>query len=169
MDRGTSTSLGNQRIMKLTSPAFTHDGTVPVRYTCDGDELSPPLEWTDLPARTKALVLIVDDPDAPDPKAPRKVWVHWIAYNIPSAWNGFAEGAGNKHPVGPVRYALTDSTEVGYHGPCPPVGRHRYFFRLFALDEPLQDLGPTARRREVESAMAGHVLGTAELMAAYER
>ena len=155
--------------MKLTSPAFTHDGTMPASYTCDGDELSPPLEWSDLPAGTKALALIVDDPDAPDPRAPKKIWAHWIAYNIPAELTGFAEGAGNKRPAGPVRYALTDSTEEGYHGPCPPVGRHRYFFRLFALDAPLSDLGPTARRREVESAMAGHVLATAELTATYAR
>jgi Raf kinase inhibitor-like YbhB/YbcL family protein len=153
--------------MQLTSAAFGPESAIPAQFTCDGKDLSPPLEWTDLPAGTTALALLVDDPDAPDPNAPKRVWVHWIAYNIPASPPSLAEGAGNRPPTAPIRYATTDSGKTGYHGPCPPIGRHRYFFRLYALDAPLRDLGADARRADFEAALSGHVLGTAVLMGTY--
>jgi Raf kinase inhibitor-like YbhB/YbcL family protein len=153
--------------MRLSSPAFDPDGQIPARYTCDGEDRSPPLEWTELPEGTKTLALLVDDPDAPDPNAPRRIWVHWIAYNIPPTPDRLTEGAGNQPATLPVRFAATDSGKPGYHGPCPPIGRHRYFFRLFALDAPLRDLGTDGRRADFEAALSGHVLGTAVLMGTY--
>jgi hypothetical protein len=115
---------------------------MPPRHTCDGDDLSPPLAWSDAPAGTKTFVLIVDDPDAPDPAAPRRVWVHWLLYNIPATRTDLAEGAGNLAPLPGAQQAITDANTPGYHGPCPPIGRHRYFFHLAALDCTLPDLGP---------------------------
>ncbi|MBV6520405.1 MAG: hypothetical protein MNPFHGCM_00512 [Gemmatimonadaceae bacterium] len=115
----------------------------------------------------RSLLLIVDDPDAPDPEAPRRVWVHWIRYDLPPDSRGLDEGAGNALPVEGVHDALTDAGTRGYHGPCPPIGRHRYYFRLFALDIVLEDLGSKARRADVERAMAGHVMASAVLMATY--
>ncbi len=153
--------------MRLTSPAFEHSGSIPARFTCDGEDLSPPLEWSDLPPGTRTLALLVDDPDAPDPAAPKRLWVHWIAYNLSPTENGLPEGAGNRPAISPSRFASTDSGETGYHGPCPPIGRHRYYFHLYALDASLPDLGPTATRREFEAAMKGHVIATAELMGTY--
>ena len=155
--------------MQISSPVFEPNGSIPARYTCDGEDLSPPLAWSDLPDGTKALALLVDDPDAPDPAAPRRVWVHWIAYNLPLTPSSLPEGTGNRTPTGPVRFAITDSGEQGYHGPCPPIGRHRYFFRLFALDAPLPDLGPGARRAEFEGAVSHRVLGSAVLVGTYAR
>jgi hypothetical protein len=148
----------------LRSPAFEPDSPIPPRHSCDGEDLSPPLEWTDLPAGTRSLALLVDDPDAPDPAAPKRVWVHWIRYNIPPEPNHLSEGAGNRPPPPGQRETLTDADTLGYQGPCPPIGRHRYYFRLMALDSQLPDLGPRARRREFEAAIHGHLLGIAVLM-----
>jgi len=106
----------------------------------------------------------VDDPDAPDPAAPKRVWVHWIRYNLPPNLTALAEGAGNNPPVGGALEGLNDSNAQGYEGPCPPKGRHRYYFHLFALETLLPDLGVKARRRDLENAMQGHVLGEAVLM-----
>ena len=156
-------------MLALASAAFAANAAIPSRHTCDGRELSPPLAWDDPPAGTESFVLIVDDPDAPDPAAPRRVWVHWIAYNLPASLRALAEGAGNADPPAAGREAVTDAGRRGYHGPCPPRGRHRYFFRLSALDTALPDLGPRARRADVERAMAGHVLATATLMGTYAR
>ena len=154
-------------MLTITSRAFAPDGPIPRRYTCDGDDLSPPLAWTDPPLGSHSFILLVDDPDAPDPAAPKRIWVHWIRYNLPPDTKALAEGDGNQPPPDNVREALTDAGTHGYHGPCPPIGRHRYFFRLFALDCVLPDLGRHARRREVEQAMEGHVLGSAGLMGPY--
>ena len=153
----------------LRSSAFQPDAAIPARYTCDGKDLSPPLAWSDPPAGTVTFALIVDDPDAPDPAAPKRVWVHWLLYNVPSNCIELAEGAGNADPAAPARQALTDATTMGYHGPCPPIGRHRYYFRLVALDSALADLGARARRADLERAMQGHVLATAVLMGTYAR
>ena len=151
---------------KLQSPAFAHDAPIPARFTCQGEDHSPPLEWSGVPLDTRSFVLIVDDPDAPDPAAPRRLWVHWLRYNLPSETRALAEGEGNRDPsVG--EDARTDANALGYHGPCPPIGRHRYYFRLFALDTTLPSLGPKAGRAELERAMAGHVLGSAVLMGTY--
>jgi hypothetical protein len=152
--------------LTLTSPAFTHNGAIPRQYTCDGVDLSPPLSWSGAPDGTKSLVLIVDDPDAPDPAAPKMTWVHWVVYNIPPAVSGLEEGA-KTLPAG-ARSGLNDWNRTGYGGPCPPIGRHRYFHKLYALDTVLEGLdAPT--KSDVEKAMKGHVLAQAELMATYER
>ncbi|MBC7897886.1 MAG: YbhB/YbcL family Raf kinase inhibitor-like protein [Cytophagaceae bacterium] len=153
-------------MLTLTSPAFGHEGSIPERHTCEGADRSPPLEWTGAPANTRSFVLIVDDPDAPDPAAPKRVWVHWIRYNMGSASTGLAEGAGSEPPVVALE-ALTDAGTTGYHGPCPPIGNHRYYFRLCAMDTVLPDLGPRATRADVERAMQGHVIAEAVLMGTY--
>jgi Raf kinase inhibitor-like YbhB/YbcL family protein len=153
----------------LRSSAFRDGGAIPDRCTCDGDDLSPLLSWSDPPEGTASFALIVDDPDAPDPAAPKRVWVHWLLYNIPAAHTELAEGAGNQAPPSRAQHAITDAHTPGYHGPCPPIGRHRYFFHLAALDSALPDLGQRARRADLERAMAGHVLATAVLMGTYER
>ena len=155
--------------MILTSTAFTNGGALPAHYTCDGDDVSPPLRWSGAPGGTRSLVLIIDDPDAPDPTAPKRVWVHWVLYNLSASLGEIPEGASAERLVPHVRTALNDSGDPGYCGPCPPIGRHRYFHKLFALDTELPDLGPRAKRSDVEKAMAGHILAEASLMATYER
>lgn len=153
----------------LQSSAFAANGPIPARHTCDGPDLSPPLAWSGAPPGTESFALIVDDPDAPDPAAPKRVWVHWLRYNIPAGATGLAEGAGNREATGEGEHARTDADRPGYHGPCPPIGRHRYYFRLAALDTVLPPLGPRARRADLERAMDGHVLATAVLMGTYAR
>ena len=154
-------------VLKLRSPAFEEDGDIPSRFTCEGDDCSPPLEWSGVLPEMRSFVLIVDDPDAPDPAAPRRTWVHWLRYNIPPDCRALGEGEGNRPTVG--EDARTDARDRGYHGPCPPIGRHRYYFRLFALDSMLPNLGAMADRNTVERAMAGHVLATATLMGTYAK
>jgi Raf kinase inhibitor-like YbhB/YbcL family protein len=151
--------------MKITSTAFAANGEIPSAHTCDGADQAPPLGWQGVPIGTKTLALIVDDPDAPDPQAPKVTWVHWVAYNVPATANGLAEG-GRLPPGG--RQGLNDWKRVGYSGPCPPIGRHRYFFKLYALDAELPDLGaPT--KAALERAMDGHVLAGAELVGTYQK
>jgi len=154
--------------LTLTSPTFTHNGAMPVRLTCDGQDLSPELRWSGLPADTKSLALIVDDPDAPDPAAPRMTWVHWVLYNIPPTATGLAEAiAPGALPAG-TRQGLNDWGRTGYGGPCPPIGRHRYFHKLYALSTVLPDLGkPT--KAALEQAMKSHVLASTELVGTYQR
>ncbi|CAL1240085.1 YbhB/YbcL family Raf kinase inhibitor-like protein [Candidatus Methylocalor cossyra] len=154
--------------MRIESAAFSHNGAIPSRYTCDGEDLSPPLAWSEVPERTKSLVLIVDDPDAPDPKAPKTTWVHWVLYNIPPSAPGLSEGiAPEKLPAGTLQ-GQNDWKRTGYGGPCPPVGQHRYFHKLYALDTVLPDLGQPDKRR-IEQAMQGHVLAEAQLVGLYQR
>jgi Raf kinase inhibitor-like YbhB/YbcL family protein len=153
----------------LRSPAFGNESEIPARHTCDGEGVSPELRWSDPPAGTRSFALIVDDPDAPDPAAPKRTWVHWLRYGIAATRDSLPEGAGNEPARDGERGARNDSNEPGWHGPCPPIGRHRYFFRLFALDGPIPDLGPRAGRADLERAMDGHVLGTAVLMGTYAR
>ncbi|MCB9706898.1 MAG: YbhB/YbcL family Raf kinase inhibitor-like protein [Myxococcales bacterium] len=153
--------------MKLTSTAFAPMASIPAKYTCEGDDTSPPLAWSELPPGTRTLALIVDDPDAPDPAAPKRIWVHWVLYDIPPALTGLAEGTSAALPAG-IREGKNDWKRTGYGGPCPPIGRHRYFFRLYALDVALGDLGePT--RAELDAAIKGHVLGEVELVGTYEK
>ena len=154
--------------LTLRSSAFSNGGAIPKRYTCDGEDISPPLEWSGVPGNARSLALIVDDPDAPDPKAPKRVWVHWVVYNPTAADGALPERAsGGKLPDG-AREGLNDWKRVGYGGPCPPIGRHRYFFKLYALDVVLPDLG-AATKAEIEAAMRGHIVEQAELMGTYER
>jgi Raf kinase inhibitor-like YbhB/YbcL family protein len=143
----------------LSSEAFTRGGGIPRRHTCDGDDVAPPLAWSDPPPGTRALALIVDDPDAPV-----GVFTHWLAWNIDPQAGGLREGG--RAPA----EGRNDFGTGGWAGPCPPPGHgeHRYFFRLHALDAEL-DVGFRAGRRELESALSGHVLMTAELMGTYER
>ncbi len=152
--------------LTLTSIAFAHNGEIPPPYTCDGRNISPPLAWSGAPAGTKSFVLIVDDPDAPDPKAPRMTWVHWLLYNLPPACSGLPEGV-QQLPKGALE-GINDWRRAGYGGPCPPVGRHRYFHKLYALDAVLPDLKRPAKTR-LEQAMKGHVLAQAELVGTYSR
>jgi len=154
--------------LTITSSAFRHNGEIPARYTCDGDDVSPSLSWTGVPAGAKSMVLIVDDPDAPDPKAPKMTWVHWVLYNIPPGTTSLSEGVAAKDfPKGTLE-GVNDWKRTGYGGPCPPVGRHRYFHKLYALDTVLPDLGrPT--KAKLEKAMHGHILAQAELIGGYQR
>jgi Raf kinase inhibitor-like YbhB/YbcL family protein len=152
----------------IQSPAFARGGAIPRHFTCDDDDVSPALEWSGAPAGTKSFALIVDDPDAPDPQAPKMVYVHWVLYNLPPTAAGLPEGVStNQLPRG-TRNGTNDWKRTGYGGPCPPIGRHRYFFKLYALDTQLPDIGP-ATKADVEGAMRGHVLEQAELMGTYER
>jgi len=154
--------------LELSSTAFAHEGQVPRRFTCDGEDLSPPLAWSGLPAGTRSLALIVDDPDAPDPQAPKRVYVHWVLYNIPVGAGGLPEAAaGASLPAG-VRDGLNDWGRTGYGGPCPPIGRHRYFHKLYALDTVLPDLRRPSKA-QLLAAMQGHVLAEAQLIGTYQR
>jgi len=150
--------------LQLTSSAFVANGAIPKKYTCDGRNTSPPLEWSGVPAGTASFALIVDDPDAPDPKAPTRTYVHWVAYDISKAMTRLVDG---EFSPGDVREGLNDAKTRGYTGPCPPIGRHRYFFKLYALDVVLGDLGQTTKS-DLERAMRGHVLEHAELIGTYE-
>lgn len=152
--------------MELTSSAFDAMGAIPRRHTCEGGDLAPALRWSGVPTAARSLVLIVDDPDAPDPAAPQRTWVHWVLLDIPPAATGIPEG-GHPLPVG-TRDGLNDWHRTGYGGPCPPIGRHRYFFKLYALDTWLAALQrPT--KAMVEQAMRGHVLAQAELVGTYQK
>ncbi|WP_448873887.1 YbhB/YbcL family Raf kinase inhibitor-like protein [Desulfobulbus propionicus] len=154
--------------LTLSSPAFPHQGRIPTIHTCDGRDLAPPLKWTGVPPGTGSLALIVIDPDAPDPKAPKMTWVHWVLYNLPPECTGLPEDVERTGLPAGTKNGLNDWRRTGYGGPCPPIGRHRYFFRLYALDTVLPDMGkPT--RAEVEKAMHGHILAEAELMGTYQR
>lgn len=152
--------------MRLSSTAFAAHGEIPRRHTCDGDDIAPALQWSGLPAGTLSLALIVDDPDAPDPAAPQRTWVHWVLYDIPPAATGLPEG-GRPLPGG-TGQGHNDWHRTGWGGPCPPVGRHRYFFKLYALDAVLHDLGQPGKQA-LEQAMRGHVLAQAELVGTYAR
>ena len=154
--------------LSLSSPSFASNAEIPVRHTCDGDEVSPPLRWSGLPSGTRSLALIVDDPDAPDPAAPQRTWVHWVLYNLPVTTDGLAEGITAAQLPAGTREGLNDWKRTGYGGPCPPVGRHRYFHKLYALDAVLPDLGRPDKARLLK-AIEGHVLARAELIGTYER
>jgi Raf kinase inhibitor-like YbhB/YbcL family protein len=149
----------------LTSSAFAEGGRIPPIHTCEGRDLAPALAWSGVPPGTKAFALIVDDPDAPDPAAPQRTWVHWVLYDIPASLAALAEGGAA--PAG-ARDGRNDWKKTGYGGPCPPVGRHRYFHKLYALDAALGDLG-TPDKAALEKAMAGHVLAQAVLMGTYQK
>ena len=152
----------------IMSPSFMHKGVIPARHTCDGLNISPVLKWTGVPTSTKSLALIVDDPDAPNPDAPRMTWVHWVAYNIPPDTKGLPETtAAEGLPPGTLQ-GLNDWHHTGYQGPCPPIGKHRYFFKLYALDTLLPDLKRPAKTA-LEKAMQGHVLARSELIGLYQR
>lgn len=153
--------------MVLTSTVFTHNGEIPSLYTCDERDVSPPLAWKDVPETAKSLVLIVDDPDAPDPKAAKMTWVHWVLYNLPPNIDNLQQDVTSSDlPAGTLE-GQNSWKRTGYGGPCPPVGRHRYFHKLYALDIALPDL-KTPTKTKLEAEMAGHIIATAELVGTYE-
>ena len=154
--------------LTIKSKAFTHEGEIPSKYTCQGEDIAPDLKWEGVPENTVSLVLIVDDPDAPDPAAPKMTWVHWVVYNIPPDTNGFPEGATSVDLPDGAKNGINDWKRTGYGGPCPPIGRHRYYHKLYALDTVIKGLNnPT--KAKVEAAMKGHIIAQAELVGTYEK
>lgn len=161
-------SVPEEEAMRLTTTAFDHEAAIPQKYTCEGADVSPPLTWSGAPAGAKSFALIVEDPDAPDPRNPKMTWVHWVLYDIPASATSLAEAMTPRDLPAGTRQGHNDWKRSGWGGPCPPIGRHRYFFRLYALDTVLPDLkAPTAK--ELRKAMDGHVLATAELIGTYQK
>jgi Raf kinase inhibitor-like YbhB/YbcL family protein len=158
----------NAMSLKLASPAFATQAAIPARHTCDGGDVSPALEWSGVPPGARSLALIVDDPDAPDPAAPQRTWVHWVLYNLPAASAGLPEGVKAAQLPAGTREGQNDWQRTGYGGPCPPKGRHRYFHKLYALDAELPDLHQPDKARLLK-AMEGHVIAQVELVGTYER
>lgn len=154
--------------LSLTSPAFDAGAAIPARYTCDGANISPPLSWTDVPPGTKSLALIIDDPDAPDPAAPQRTWVHWVLYNLPAGIAGLSEGMHGEDLPSGSGTGRNDWQQTGYGGPCPPIGRHRYVHKLYALDSVLTSLTRPSKA-ELEYAMQGHIIEQAQLIGLYQR
>lgn len=154
--------------LTITSPDFANEGAIPVRFTCEGDDVSPSLEWSGVPDRARSLALIVDDPDAPDPAAPRRTWVHWVLYNLPAKADVLQAAIPSRQLPGQTLHGKNDWGRIGYGGPCPPVGRHRYYFKLYALDVMLPDLHmPT--KAQLLAAMEGHILVEAQVMGTYKK
>jgi hypothetical protein len=154
--------------MTITSPVFRHEGAIPARYTCEGDDVSPPFAFSGVPPAAKSLALIVDDPDAPDPAAPKRVWVHWVLYNLPPTTKELPEGARSDALPADTRVGKNDWGNAEYGGPCPPIGRHRYFHKLYALDTVLADLNQP-NKAALEKAMQGHIVAEATLMGTYQK
>lgn len=151
---------------ELRSNSFVAGAEIPARHTCEGADVSPALTWSGAPTGTRSFALVVEDPDAPDPAAPKRVWTHWVLYDIPRSAASLDEGVkATQLPLG-TREGRNDWGGLGYRGPCPPIGRHRYFTRLYALDVSLPDLHSPSRAR-LRDAMRGHVLAVAELMGTY--
>ena len=152
----------------LSSPGFTANGPIPPKYTCEGADISPPLEWSGAPSGAKSFALIVDDPDAPDPAKPQRVYVHWVVCNIPASTTKLAENAAKSGlPSGAVQ-GSNDFGKQTYGGPCPPIGRHRYFFKLYALDTELKGLS-NPNKAQLEKAMQGHIVGNEQLIGTYQK
>jgi Raf kinase inhibitor-like YbhB/YbcL family protein len=159
---------GGAMQLTLTSTAFGHMEPIPAKYTCEGENISPPLSWAHLPAGTKSLVLIVDDPDAPDPAAPKMTWIHWVLYNIAPSITGLKEGDGNRPAGNNIMEGQSSWNKGGYGGPCPPIGTHRYFHKLYALNTVLPDMQiPT--KAALETAMKGNILAEAVLVGTYRK
>ncbi len=154
--------------MKISSTTFTHNGSIPKVHTCEGSDTSPALAWSGAPPATKSLALVVDDPDAPDPAAPKMTWVHWVLYNIPPSAAGLAGAVAPQDLPRGTLEGLNDWKRTGYGGPCPPIGRHRYFFKLYALDTVLPDLGKPTKAK-LESSMTGHVLAETQIVGTYQK
>lgn len=152
----------------LSSSAFGPGQPIPAVHTCQGADVSPPLAWSDPPGGTRSLALLVEDPDAPDPAAPRMVFAHWVLYDLPPRAGSLAQGVQPSALPSGTREGTNDFRRTGYGGPCPPIGRHRYFFKLFALDVALADLGAIGKK-DLERAIEGHVIGTAELMGTFQK
>jgi len=158
----------NAMSLKLVSPAFAAHAAIPARHTCEGGDVSPALQWSGLPAKARSLALILDDPDAPDPAAPQRTWVHWVLYNLPASATGLPEGVISAQLPSGTREGQNDWQRTGYGGPCPPKGRHRYFHKLYALDVELPDLHQPDKAQLLK-AMEGHVIAQTELVGTYEK
>ncbi|WP_295580914.1 YbhB/YbcL family Raf kinase inhibitor-like protein [uncultured Lamprocystis sp.] len=153
----------------LKSEVFDDSGEIPRKYTCEGEDCSPEIYWVGVPDGTESLVLIVDDPDAPDPAAPRMVWDHWILYNVPVTTTRLAAGVAPADLPAGCAEGLNSWGRTGYGGPCPPVGRHRYFFRLYALDTRLPAALSRPSKDELLLAMDEHILAHATLVGTYQK
>jgi Raf kinase inhibitor-like YbhB/YbcL family protein len=154
--------------LKITSSAFQQGGSIPSLYTCEGRDISPPLAWSGAPPGTKSFALIVDDPDAPDPAKPQRVYVHWVVYNLPASTTALPENASKKGTPTGAAQGKNDWGKLEYGGPCPPIGRHRYFFKLYALDTELTGLSsPT--KADLEGAMKARVVDSGELIGTYQK
>ena len=160
---GLPSELAASEGLSQHSTAFSHNGTIPKRHTCQGDDISPPLRWRDVPSGAKSLVLIVDDPDAP-----KVTWVHWVLYNLPAETGGLPTAVMSKDLPAGTEEALNSWGRVGYGGPCPPIGRHRYFFKLYALDTRLDGL-PKQDKDAIVEAMQGHIVEETQLMETYQK
>ena len=154
--------------LTLSSGAFEPNANIPARYTCDGADVSPPLSWSGVPDDAASLALIVDDPDAPDPAAPKMTWVHWVLYNLPAQNGQLPEAVSEEDLPSGTGQGLNDWKRTGFGGPCPPVGRHRYFYKLYALDTRLSNLG-TPTKAALEAAMEGHIIAETQLIGTYQR
>jgi Raf kinase inhibitor-like YbhB/YbcL family protein len=152
----------------LMSSQFTANGAIPAAHTCEGADQSPQLHWSGVPASAKSLALVVDDPDAPDPKAPKMTWVHWVLYNLPPTATSLPAGVVKATLPPGTREAKNDWGTPGWRGPCPPIGRHRYFFKLYALDLVLPEIAG-ADKAKLEAAMKGHVVAEGQLVGTYEK
>jgi Raf kinase inhibitor-like YbhB/YbcL family protein len=159
---------GGAMAFELRSADFAAGASMPVELTCEGTDRSPALAWSGAPQGTKSLALIVDDPDAPDPAAPRMTWVHWVLYDIPASASELPAGASPKALPSGTRQGTNDWKKTGYGGPCPPIGRHRYFHKLYALDVEIGDRGPLAKP-DLERLMQGHVLAHTQLIGTYQK
>jgi Raf kinase inhibitor-like YbhB/YbcL family protein len=152
----------------IQSSEFENGGAIPTIYTCQGDDISPPLCWQDVPEGTQSLALIVHDPDVPSPDKPVRIWVHWVLYNMPVDTAALSQGMTSAQLPAATLEGRNDWNRTDYGGPCPPMGRHRYFFRLYALDTRLADLHqPT--KDQLEKAMQGHIIAEAELIGTYKK
>ncbi|KYG70003.1 YbhB/YbcL family Raf kinase inhibitor-like protein [Bdellovibrio bacteriovorus] len=149
----------------ISSPVFENNGEIPKQYTCEGDDMSPPLEWYGAPQGTKSYAIIVDDPDAPDPSAPKRTWVHWVVYNIPAEIHALPE---NFHDFPEETQEVENDWKAsGYRGPCPPIGKHHYHHKIYALNTFLPQNG-ILTKEDLLKAMKGHILGEADLVGTYE-
>jgi Raf kinase inhibitor-like YbhB/YbcL family protein len=160
-------SRSSSMTLKVTSSAFQQGGSIPAKYTCEGQDVSPPLAWAGAPSTAKSIAMIVDDPDAPDPAKPQRVYVHWVAYNIPVNASLSENASKSGLPKGAVQ-GNNDWGKPEYGGPCPPIGRHRYFFKLYALDTQLTGLS-APNKADLERAMKGHIVDSGELMGTYQK
>lgn len=154
--------------LEVTSSAFKQGGVIPSRYTCEGDDTSPPLAWSGVPSGAQSLAMIVDDPDAPDPAKPQRVYVHWVIYGMSPTTTSLPENASKKGMPAGANQGKNDWGKTEYGGPCPPIGRHRYFFKLYALDsQPTFASPPT--KADLLKAIEGHVVAQGELMGTYQK
>jgi Raf kinase inhibitor-like YbhB/YbcL family protein len=151
----------------LSSAQFAANGAIPAAQTCEGADKAPALSWTGVPKSAKSLALVVDDPDAPDPKAPKMTWVHWVLYDLPPSTTSLPEGVTGKMLPPGTKEGANGWNAAGYRGPCPPIGRHRYFFKLYALDTVLAQ--GKLDEKQLLAAIKGHVVAEGQLVGTYEK